>query len=119
MLITIAPFGIAAKLRAHRMPSVSRVSGNRHTAMSVWARDGSSCAGPAKIRMSGFGPDADFEIGQLRRELVAPQLRVADHFVEIDDEQRHVPSCFRSRDAGRRLILPAVAPSVHRRVVRS
>ena len=36
ILMTIAPLGIIAKVRAHRMPSVSRVSGNRQTAMSVW-----------------------------------------------------------------------------------
>lgn len=40
----------------------------------------------------GFRPDADFEAGKLRREIVAPRLRIADLFVEIDDEQRHVPS---------------------------
>jgi hypothetical protein len=28
----------------------------------------------------------------LRREIVAPRLGVADLSVEIDDEQRHVPS---------------------------
>ena len=37
-------------------------------------------------------PDADFEIGDPFRECVAPQLRVADIFVEIHDEQRHLPS---------------------------
>jgi len=37
-------------------------------------------------------PDANFEIGELLRERVAPGRRGADDFVEIDDEQRHVPS---------------------------
>ena len=49
MLMTIAPFGIIAQVRAHRIPSVSRVSGNRQTTMSVWLRNGSSWSGPAKI----------------------------------------------------------------------
>ena len=41
-----------------------------------------------------LGKDADFKVGQLVREIVAPRLGVADLFVEINDEQRHVASAF-------------------------
>ena len=41
--------------------------------------------------LSRIGPNADFQIGKLVREIVAPRLRITDLFVEIDDEQRHVP----------------------------
>ncbi len=33
---------------------------------------------------SGVGPNADFKLGQPRREIVAPRLRIADLLVEID-----------------------------------
>ena len=40
-------------------------------------------------QLSRIGPNANFQIGKLFRESVAPSLRVADTLVEIDDEQRH------------------------------
>jgi hypothetical protein len=41
---------------------------------------------------SRLGPKADFQIGKLFREGVAPGLRAADAVVQINDEQRHTPS---------------------------
>ena len=38
--------------------------------------------------VAGLGPDADFKIGELFAEHIAPCLGIADMFVEIDDEQR-------------------------------
>jgi hypothetical protein len=38
---------------------------------------------------SGVRPDADFQIGQLFSERIAPCRGVADMFVEINDEQRY------------------------------
>ncbi len=38
--------------------------------------------------VAGLGPDADFKVGELFAERVAPCLGVADMFVEIDDKQR-------------------------------
>ena len=40
-------------------------------------------------QLSCIRPNADFQIGKLFRERVAPCLGVADMFVEINDEQRH------------------------------
>src|SRR4029077_4620322 len=40
-------------------------------------------------QLARLGPNANFEIGNLLREGVAPRLRVADALIEIDQEQRH------------------------------
>ena len=40
-------------------------------------------------QVAGIRPDADFQIGKLCRERVAPSRGVADMLVEINDEQRH------------------------------
>jgi hypothetical protein len=52
--ISIAPRGIIAKVRVQKIPSVSRVSGNKHTAMSVWFRNRSSWSQPWNIGTSSF-----------------------------------------------------------------
>src|SRR5919198_5367007 len=44
------------------------------------------------LNLAGLRPDADVELGKLRREIVAPSLRITDLSVEIDDQQRHLPS---------------------------
>ena len=44
-----------AKVRAQKMPSVSRVSGNRQTAISVCLRNGSSWSRPWKMGTSAAG----------------------------------------------------------------
>ena len=64
--MTIDPFGIIAKVRAQRMPSVSLVSGSRQTAMSVWARKASNWSSPWKtgISASGFGVRVQAETGK-------------------------------------------------------
>jgi hypothetical protein len=40
-------------------------------------------------QLSHIRPDADFQIGKLSRERVAPRLGVANVLVEINDKQRH------------------------------
>ena len=40
-------------------------------------------------RVAGIGPEADFLVGEMFMERVAPCLGVADVFVEIDDEEGH------------------------------
>ena len=40
-------------------------------------------------QLSRIGPNADFQIGKLFLERVAPCLGVTDMFVEINDEQCH------------------------------
>ena len=44
------------------------------------------------LGVARFRPDSDFHPRQLRRERRAPRLRIPDHLVEIDDQQRHVAS---------------------------
>jgi hypothetical protein len=52
------------------------------------------------VEVVGLREDADFEVGQLLGEIVAPLPRVADLPVEIDDKQRHaVPPASRASGA--------------------
>ena len=40
-------------------------------------------------QLSRFGPDTDFQVGELFRERGPPRHGIANMFVEIDDKQRH------------------------------
>ena len=59
--------------------------------------------------VAGLGPDADFQIGQMLLEGVAPGGCGADVLVEIDDEQRHRVSSGHSWAARRQQSQPATA----------
>src|SRR5208282_4308666 len=77
---------------------------------------------------SGIGPDADFQIRKLFCEGVAPCLRVADTFVQIDHKQRHNsllsslqrrPACARALSRSGTLLAEATSPSRDPRVTAS
>src|ERR1700735_4266301 len=64
-------------------------------------------------QLSRIRPNADFQIGKLCLERVAPCLGVADMLVEINDEQRH------NRLLGHSMmVLPAIPPFFYTRAFR-